>query len=613
MSQYGNQKNTSAGRSRAKGSPSQRTKGSPSPKNGKNNGSAGRINAVQQARRNSSKHRGGPEYDFKKIAIAGIVLIAAIACIIFLVKGIGAGKAEEQETETTTAEETELAKEVSVDGVSITGMSREDAKAAILKDYPWAMKITYNEDSYDVSDLMAEKVDTLLQEIYSGEPKEAYTLDTDGLEDAVKAEAAAAAAKWDKKAKNGSISSYDADSDKFLFTGAEQGLAVNQEKLAAAISQSLKDKQFDAVIEAEADPVDPEFSEAVARDKYKTISSFTTKTTANSKRNTNVKLAAQAINGTVLQVGEEFSFNKTVGERTEAKGYKGAAAYNNGEVVEEIGGGVCQISSTLYNTVVRSGLKTTVRRSHTFEPSYVTPGCDATVSWGGPDYRFVNNSSAAVGIRASYYDQTVTISLYAIPVLEDGVKYSLESTKVKDMDPPAPTYEEDPSLAPGVEKTKSSGTIGSYWETRLVVTKNGETVSRDVEHNTSYKGHPPVILRNTSGTVAATQPGETTVAPSEEISAIAPEGAGDGFAPVPEQPMGPGETQQAGPGVPSTTAAPKGTTGAAQSPEGTISAPTAPKPAETAAASTEGQTKETQAPTSAAPQETMVTIAPLPM
>ena len=93
------------------------------------------------------------------------------------------------------------------------------------------------------------------------------------------------------------------------------------------------------------------------RKKYKTISTFTTKTTSNSKRNTNVKLSAEAINGTVLQPGEEFSFNETVGQRTEAKGYKGAAAYNNGEVVEEIGGGVCQTSSTLYNAVLKGGIK----------------------------------------------------------------------------------------------------------------------------------------------------------------------------------------------------------------------------------------------------------------
>ena len=377
---------------------------------------------------------------------------------------------------------------------------------------------------------MGGKVDALLTEIYAGEPKEKYSLDTDGLEEAAEEEAAKAAAKWDKAAKNGSISSYDKATDKFLFTGAEQGQALDQEKLAKDILDAVKKKDFDAELTAVMNTVEPEFSEETAKEKYKTIASFTTKTTSNSKRNTNVKLSAEAINGTILQPGQEFSFNDTVGQRTEAKGYKGAAAYNNGEVVEEIGGGVCQTSSTLYNAVVKAGLKTTKRQSHTYEPSYVTPGTDATVSWNGPDYKFVNNSSAAIGIRARYSDQTVTVSIYGVPVLEEGVTHSLKSQKIKDLDPPAPTYEEDPTLEPGVEKQKSGGSRGSRWETRLIVKKGDEIISQDVDHAVTYKGHAPVILRNTTGTVAATEsaPDESTIDPNQATS-IAPEGAGDGF------------------------------------------------------------------------------------
>lgn len=610
MSQYNNQRSTNAGRSRAKGS-SHGTKGNTRTAS-RSGSSASRGSSSQRGRKSPNRRGGGSDYDFKKIAIGGVILIAAIACIVFLVKGMGSGKTgDDKESESTTIEETELEKKVTVDGIAITGMSREDARAAILKNYPWAMKVTYNDDTYEVTDLIAGKVDSLLNEIYAGEPKESYTLDTNGLEEAVQAEAAAAAARWDKKAKNGSISSYDASSDKFLFTGAESGLAVDQEKLASDINKAVKAKDFDAVIEASVNAVEPEFSEAAAKEKYKTLATFTTKTTANSKRNTNVKLSAQAINGTILQPGEEFSFNGTVGQRTEAKGYKGAAAYNNGEVVEEIGGGVCQTSSTLYNVVVRAGLKTTVRRSHTFEPSYVTPGCDATVSWNGPDYKFVNNSSAAIGIRASYSDQTVTISIYGIPVLEDGVKYSLESTRVSETDPPAPTYEEDPTLEPGVEKTKSSGSRGSRWETRLVVTKNGEVVSREVEHNTTYKGHAPVILRNTSGSVAPTEPGESgesTIDPSQE-STIAPEGAGDGF--VTQEP-GAGPNVPSGPGT-DTTPAPPRPGNDSQAPSNTpTSAPTTAAPMPT----TSPQAPATDAPASQGPtgsQNEVQTIAPSPI
>lgn len=534
-----------------------------------------------------------------KLAIGGVILIIAIAIIVSLLKGMGGdGSGDGSKAETTTVPpETELQKEVSVDGINITGKSREDAKAAILKNYPWGMTVVWEDKSYAVADLMAAKVDTLLEEIYAGEPKESYSLDTSGLEDAARAEAANVAAQWNKKAKNGSISSYDASADKFIFSGAETGLAVDEDKLTADIVAALDAKDFDAAITASVAVIQPEYSEDAARQRYEKIGTFTTKTTANSNRNTNVKLAAQAINGTVVQPGQEFSFNGTVGERTEAKGYKGAAAYNNGEVVQEIGGGVCQVSSTLYNAVVKAGLKTTVRRSHTYEPSYVTPGTDATVSWGGPDYKFQNNSSAGIGIRAHYADQTLTVSIYGIPILEEGVTYSLQSTKLKDTDPPAPTYEEDPTLEPGVEKVKSSGSIGSKWETRLVIKKNGGTISQNVDHTVTYKGHAPVILRNTSGTVAATTAAEGTIDPS--AGSVAPEGAGDGF-----DGNGPGSTSAATvPTSAAETTAAQPTTAAAQP---TTAAPTK-APTETTAQETTAAVKPTsasQAETTAAAQPT---------
>lgn len=108
------------------------------------------------------------------------------------------------------------------------------------------------------------------------------------------------------------------------------------------------------------------------------------------------------------------------GNRTTEKGYKPAGAYSNGVVVQEPGGGVCQVSSTLYNAVVFAGLKTTERHAHTYEPSYVTPGEDAMVSYdgyAGPDLRFVNNGKTAIGIKASISGQTLTVSIYGNPII----------------------------------------------------------------------------------------------------------------------------------------------------------------------------------------------------
>lgn len=568
-------RNSSTGRSRARGT----NKGSASGRS-TSSGYSSRSGGSYSTRRSSGYHRKkGPNY--KIIAIAGVVLIVFITGISLALKGKGSNTdIAGTETVIESESETEMQKEVQVDGISITGMSKSEAKAAILKEFPWSMTVEYDSDQYKVTDLMAEKVDALLDEIYKdgSDPQESYTLDTSGLDEKVKAEAAACGAKWDKKAKNGSIDKFDAASGKFVFAGEENGFAIDQDKLAADISQALKDKKFDAKITATGSDVAPEISAASAKEKYKTISSFTTNTTANQNRNTNVRLAAEAINGTVIKPGQEFSFNGTVGQRTEAKGYKGAAAYNNGEVVQEIGGGVCQVSTTLYNAVFKAGLKISSRRSHTFEPSYVTPGRDATVSWDQPDFKFINNSSTAIGLRASYADQKVTISVYGIPILEDGITWDLDSKKVEDLGTPNPTYEEDQTLQPGEEVIKSKGSAGSRWETYKVVYKNGKEISRELDHKTTYKGHTPVVRRNSTGVVL--NPSETTTQATTVPSTV--DGMPDGYVP--------GETTSAGTTVvsPNETTAASHTTAAPEHSTAATTAPAAasPAPAPTSAATT---------------------------
>ncbi len=408
------------------------------------------------------------------------------------------GGDDEAETE-TEIETTAVSSEVSVNGVNITGMTKAEALEALEEKYPWSMKVTYNENTYEVPNLIAGCMDDLLNEIYlSDEPDESYTLDFSGLDDEAVGQASYIASLWDKPATNAAISGFDKDSDRFTFSGGENGVAVDQDLLSAAILDAIARNDFGATISVAVGEVSPEISEDTARSRYQTIGTFTTNTTANSKRNTNVRLACEAVNGTILQPGEEFSFNSTVGQRTEAKGYQEASAYNNGEVVQEIGGGVCQVSSTMYNAVVKAGLKTSSRQSHTFEPTYVTPGTDATVSWGGPDYKFINNSDNPIGIRASYGSQTCTVSIYGIPVLEEGVTQSLSSEKTKD-------------YTTGTEEERASG-LQSTWEVRLIVKKDGEEISRNVDHVSTYKAHTE---ENDAAAAAAVEAAAT--APAEEI------------------------------------------------------------------------------------------------
>lgn len=513
--------------------------------------SSGHVSASRSTSSYRSPRRRRRDPNYGVIAIVGVILMIVIVSVVYGMQSSGRHKPIQQETETETVTEvpeTELEKEVSVDGISITGMSREEAGQTLIDHYPWAMKAQYQDDTYEITNLMTVKIDGLLDEIYSSEPKNIYTLDASGLDTAVDQEIESMKARWNKAAKNGSISSYDASSDSFTFAGEQTGIAINEEQLKSDIQSALSAKQFDKVITVSASEVQPEYSTAAAKQKYKTIGTYTTNTTSNSKRNTNIRLAAEALNGTIVGPGQEVSFNDTVGQRTEAKGYQGAAAYNNGEVVQEIGGGVCQVSTTLYNAALKAGMKISMRRSHTFEPSYVTPGMDATVSWGGPDFRFINTSSSAIGIKASYSNQTVTVSIYGVPVLEDGVTYSLEATKTETFDLPEPHYEEDQTLQPGQEVVKSKGTQGSRWQVKLVVKKDGQVISNEVDHTATYKGHNPVIRRNTSGVVIGgeTESAAESTSQTTETTAAAETTEGE---------VGPGVAPATAPAAPATTAA----------------------------------------------------------
>ena len=153
----------------------------------------------------------------------------------------------------------------------------------------------------------------------------------------------------------------------------------------------------------------------------------------------------------------------------------------------------------------------------------------------------------------------MTVSVYGMPLLEEGVTYSLESTKIGDVDPPAPTYEEDQTLQPDQEVVKSSGSKGSRWETRLIVKKDGEVISSEVDHTVSYKGHAPVIKRNTSGVVLTTEGSESSSESAEETSAADGASAETSQAESSSQSSGP---NQAGPGAdgPGQTAAEPATT-----------------------------------------------------
>lgn len=218
---------------------------------------------------------------------------------------------------------------------------------------------------------------------------------------------------------------------------------------------------------------------------------------SNVNRTTNLKLAAQKINGTVLLPGEEFSYNKTVGERTIQAGYKEAAVYSNGEVVNGLGGGICQISSTLYDAVVIANLNVTQRRNHQFVTSYLPAGKDATVVWGSQDFKFVNTREYPIRIEATVNGGVATVSIWGV---KEDVEYeiSIETKKTATI-AYTTQYIQDPSLPVGTEVVKQAGSNGRKVEAYKVVKLNGQVVSTTLLSKDTYNAMKRIVRVGTGG------------------------------------------------------------------------------------------------------------------
>lgn len=471
---------------------------------------------VRAARRRSQSGRYIADINIRGVALLTTVFVILLATVIFCVKKVikPVNVSGEINTESTVDIANEkLKKHISIDEVDITGMKMAEAKATIERVYPWKMKLHIDDnDSLELSNILDKKLDKLLSEIYSDIDKANTHYDISFDDSDIEEMVNEAKKKWDIPPQNGSISGFNKDTKSFTYTHESDGFLIDENRLKGDLKSFTDRKDFQADILVVRNEAKPSVTEASAKEKYKVIGTFTTKTTDNKDRNTNISLASEALDGLIIKPGEEFSFNNTTGNRTEEKGYRPAGAYVNGVLSEEPGGGVCQVSSTLYNAVIFAGLTTTERHAHSYEPTYVTPGEDAMVSYdgyAGPDMKFVNTCDTAIAIRAVLTGQTLTCSIIGIPILEDGVSIEMESKKIADLDPPAPEYIEDKSLKKGKEVVISEAKKGSRWATTYIVKKNGSIIKEEPFHNSTYRGKPAKIKVNSQS--------ETTSAPKSSI------------------------------------------------------------------------------------------------
>ncbi len=230
------------------------------------------------------------------------------------------------------------------------------------------------------------------------------------------------------------------------------------------------------------------------------LSTFSTNyDTSNIPRTTNLKLAMQKLNGVVVNPGETFSYNKTLGKRTAEAGYKEAGGYAGGKVVQTLAGGICQISSTLYDAVVYANLDIVERHNHMFLAGYVGAGKDATVVYGSLDFKFKNTRKYPIMIKTSIGGGTAKISIFGI---KEEVEYDVEiSTKILGYTTYKVIYEDDNSLTSGKEKVVQGGMNGCKSITYKILRLNGKEISKEVLSSDTYDPMNKIIKRGPKETV----------------------------------------------------------------------------------------------------------------
>ncbi len=256
----------------------------------------------------------------------------------------------------------------------------------------------------------------------------------------------------------------------------------------------IENADFGDVVEIPMRYIEPEIldDEVLFRD---VLGSCETKHTNDEDRNTNLKVACEAINGIVLKPGESFSFNDRLGERTEEKGYKPAGTYSGTKLIDTVGGGICQVSTTLYYCTLLADLEIVDRINHGLPVTYIDYGMDATVSWGGPDFKFKNNSNFPIKLLAEVSDGYVRMKIMGTDEKDYYIKMEYEFTGWEYHTTVYEEHDKDSGYYNG--QVLQGGSDGIYVRSYKCKydKETDKLISRDFEARSHYKKVDKVVVK----------------------------------------------------------------------------------------------------------------------
>ena len=439
-----------------------------------------------------------------------------------------------------------ILKGVSIDKLDVSGMTREEALAALesyeknlggqsiklgIGDNVIEAKLSDLGVTFDNEDLVDEAIGVghvgNIVKRYKDQKDlqhsgKTFPLSWQTNEDTVRTYVENNCTKYDKKAQNASLTR---ENGAFNFVAGTEGLELNVDSAVRTISDYLENSWTSdntEVLNLETQVTEPEGSAEELANIKDLLGSFTTSfSTSGSNRCKNLSSGASHINGTVLYPGEEFSAYETVSPFTEANGYAMAGSYLNGEVVDSMGGGICQVSTTLYNAVLRAELNVTERSPHSMTVHYVDLSEDAAIAGTYKDFKFVNSTEYPIYIEGyTTSDKKITFNIYGKETRDKNRTISFESQMVSET-PATTILQEDAGQGIGYKAVSSKGSSGYVAELYKIVKVNGVETDRIKVNKSTYKGTNRVVTYGTAGDPTLSENLRAAIAAQDEALADA--------------------------------------------------------------------------------------------
>ncbi len=298
---------------------------------------------------------------------------------------------------------------------------------------------------------------------------------------------------------------------KFKATNSRNGRELQVEDTVAAIKDALMENISGDSIEVAAvvEVTEPKYTkEQVSKCKNVLGSYSTSFASSTAARANNVKTAANYINGTIVYPGKTFSTVKVIKDRTIENGYQMAPEYSSGKVVDGVGGGVCQVSTTLYNAVINAELEIVERSPHSMVVAYVDVSRDAAISGDYKDLKFKNNTDAPIYIAASADGGVLSFKIYGQETRPENRKISFESETIETIQPGAAKITEDPSKPASYRAVTQSAHVGYKARLWKIVTVDGKETERIQINSSVYNAEPEYITVGKQQATPAPTPSE---------------------------------------------------------------------------------------------------------